>query len=156
MSANSKVSALALLISCAACGASKTATVPVPEEPEVTLRAFMTAVQANDLRAMSNLWGSSKGPASSYMDRSQLEQRLTIIQVYLATEQYEILPPGLSAHPGSQERAFSVRLTRRGCTATVPVTLVRYQQGWLVSAIDLASAGNPARACRGSTPGTTR
>lgn len=143
---------LALLIFVAACGGGTAGTIPVPDEPEAAIRAFMTAVQANDLRAMSNLWGSSRGPASSYMNRTELEQRLTVIQVYLATERYEILPPGLSAQPGSQERAFSIRLMRRGCTATVPVKLVRYRQGWLVSSIDLAAAGNPARACPSSTP----
>jgi hypothetical protein len=81
------------------------------------------------------------------MDGQELRQRLTVIQVYLDHESYEIVPPGLTAPGTDKAREFSVRITRKGCRPTIPFTLVQYREGWLVSEIDLAAAGNPARSC---------
>jgi hypothetical protein len=136
----------AAALTLAACG-GRAETIPVPEEPEATIRAFMAAVRGSDLRAMADLWGTSRGPASRSMSRTELEQRLTVIRIYLAHDSYEILPPGLAAEPNANERAYTVRLARRGCTPAVPFTLVRYGAGWIVASIDLAAAGNPARSC---------
>lgn len=109
----------------------------------------MSAVQANSLVAMGELWGGGRGPARSYMDTDDLEKRLTVIQTYMRHESYEILRP---ASPRIGDRAdlrtIDVRLSRRGCTPVVPFTVVRYRDGWLVNQIDLEAAGNPTRRCR--------
>lgn len=131
-----------------ACGGGQPETIPVPADPENAIRDFLGAVQSNDLATMANIWGTARGPASSYMKRPELEQRLSVIRAYLVHESYEVLPPGFGAAPSPQQRELSVRLTRRGCRPTVPFTLRRYGDGWLITSIDLAAAGNPARACR--------
>lgn len=143
---------LALLPLLAACGGRGATTVPVPAEPEAAIRVFMEAVRGNDLETMSNLWGGSRGPAVNRMDRQELRQRLTVIQVYLDHESYEILPPGLGGVTIGKTREFSVRISRKGCRPSVPFTLVQYREGWLISEIDLAAAGNPARSCQRSSP----
>ncbi len=99
---------------------------------------------------MGELWGSARGPASGFIEAGELEQRLTIIRVYLEHERFEILPPAQEALLGGGERVLRVRLTRKGCTPVVPFTLVRWRDGWLVSDIDLGAAGNPALPCRES------
>jgi hypothetical protein len=110
----------------------------------------MNAVRADSHLAMGQLWGSSNGPAVSYMDPTVLEQRLTIMRVYLDHESYEIVEansPGMD-RAGSSRPVLRVRLKRGGCTPVVPFTMVRYRDGWLVAEIDLEAAGNPARMCQ--------
>jgi hypothetical protein len=118
-----------------------------PASPEAAVRTFLNAVKANNLPAMSEVWGSSRGPAKGYMKRDELDQRLTVIRTYLDHEQFEILPSqsGLPAADG--RRRVQVRLTRKGCTPVVPFTVAPYRGGWLVADIDLAAAGNPQRSC---------
>lgn len=119
-----------------------------PASPEAAVRGFLAAVQANNLGAMSDLWGDQRGPARTYMDAAELEQRLTVIRSFLQHEQAELLESqaGVMPSDGSQ-RVVQVRLTRKGCTPVVPFTVMRYGAGWLVTNIDLAAAGNPARSC---------
>jgi hypothetical protein len=38
-------------------------------------------------------------------------------------------------------------MTRAGCRAVVPFTLVPWSGRWLIEEIDLAPIGNPSRAC---------
>ncbi len=120
-----------------------------PSNPELTVREFLSAVRDNSLVAMADLWGTSGGPASAKMDPEELRKRLTIIQIYLDHESYEIIPDAGTPLPGSgAERELRVQLTRQGCTPVVPFTLVRWGEGWLVANIDLTAVGNPARACQ--------
>ena len=109
----------------------------------------MHAVSANSIAGMGQLWGTADGPAAGSMDQSVLEQRLTVIRIYLEHEEFTIVPgdPVAGVNVEAGERAVFVRLTRRGCTPTVPFTLVPHGGGWLIRSIDLASAGNPSRRC---------
>ena len=76
-----------------------------------------------------------------------MERRLTVMRIYLENEEYEILAPGAQMGLDEKQRVVRVQLTRRGCRPVVPFTLTRFGNGWLVSNVDLAAAGNPARAC---------
>jgi hypothetical protein len=121
------------------------------------VRSFLNAVKANSLSAMGETWGSGRGPAVGYMDRAELEQRLTVIRTFLEHEKFEILESQASVVPGSeQKRVVQVRLTRKGCQPVVPFTVIPYGGGWLVTDIDLSAAGNPQRPCPpgGGPPGT--
>ncbi len=106
----------------------------------------MNAVQANDLRAMGQLWGTESGPMAGRMDADQLDMRLTVMQRYLAHEKYQIVPlPSTTAREG--RRMYQVELTRFGCVIQVPIELVQVKSGWLVNNVDLTRAGNPGRPC---------
>ena len=139
------------LASCSSRGGG--ATIPPPVDPDATVRGFLNAVSANSLAGMGRLWGTSDGPAVGNMDQAVLEQRLTVIRIYLEHEEFRIVPgdPVAGANIEAGERAVFVRLSRRGCTPTVPFTLVPYGGGWLIRTIDLASAGNPSRRCGPAT-----
>jgi hypothetical protein len=152
----SRLSGLVLaVLALAACGRSS--TVPLPASPEAAVRGFLDAVNANSLPRMSELWGSARGPARGYMKRDELDQRLTIIRSYLRYEKFEILESQGMPSGSGNERTVRVRLQRNGCTPVVPFTVAPYQGGWLVSNIDLAQAGNPARHCTpDKTPGPGR
>ena len=135
-----------VLLVVSACGGSPPGLAPA--SPEAAVRTFMNAVKAGSLSGMGEMWGSSNGPAAGRMPAQELEQRLVVIRTYLAHETFEMLPPSGGSIPTADRRVVEVRLTRKGCTPVVPFTLVRYGQGWLVSEIDLAAAGNPERSCR--------
>lgn len=138
---------LAAAITTVACGGRKSGIV-APSDPEIAVRGFLNAAAANNLFAMGQLWGDTRGPASTYMDERDLEQRLTVIRVYLEHERFEILPPDAAGRPvAADRRIVRVRLLRKGCTPIVPFTVERWGQGWLVYDIDLAAAGNPTRRC---------
>ncbi len=108
----------------------------------------MSAVDANNLLAMAQLWGTRDGPSIEKMDRTELDMRLTVMRSYLTHEEYEILASGSLARVDDRARAYDIRLTRAGCVHMVPFELVRVGGGWLVSNVDLTRAGNPARSCR--------
>ena len=77
------------------------------------VQKFLAAAKAEDLQAMSNVWGTSAGPARSTMDRQQLEQREIILLCYLKHDSYRIT----NESPGADgERVFDVETTYRGLT----------------------------------------
>jgi hypothetical protein len=137
----------AVLVSCSA--RSRDSSIPPTTDPEATVRSFLAAVQANSLVGMGQLWGTANGPASDNLDRATLEQRLTVIRIYLEHEEFTIVPgdPAAGVDVDAGEMAVFVKLSRRGCTPTVPFTLVPHSGRWLVRDIDLAAAGNPSRRC---------
>jgi len=132
-----------------ACGKKEAVTWAVPSDPDAAVVSFLGAVRAEDLDAMGQLWGTSDGPAYDRMDREELEQRLTVMMVYLEHEEYSIVSgvrdPTVALRRG--ERLVTARLTRRGCTPMVPFTVTPYQDGWLVRDVRLEAAGNPVRTC---------
>ncbi len=144
---SNKMLLLGGLLAVMACGSKAPPSIMLPLDPEVTLSRFMSAVQANDLVSMSQLWGTEDGPAARKMERAELSQRLTVMQIMLKHERYEITADVLTAGLDDETRAYHLRLMRLGCQVDVPFELVRVGEGWLVSVIDLTQAGNPARAC---------
>lgn len=131
------------LLALTACGSGR--AYPAPAEPEAAVRQFLAAVQANSLTAMGEVWGTDRGPAVSYMDRQEMEQRLTVMRTYLQHDRYEFVVGNASGT--SAERVVQVRLFRGNCRPVVPFTVVRYRSGWLVQQMDLEAVGNPQRAC---------
>jgi hypothetical protein len=136
---------------------------PVPQSPQQALDQFMAAVKANDLQRMGTLFGSDRGPASSFQDAAYLKNQLTTIQVYLDHTGYRVIEGPLPAAPVNPTfknvpspdklRDVKIELQRGACNVVLPITLVRTNSGgWLVYDVHLESAGNPARGC--PQPGT--
>ena len=99
---------------------------------------------------MQRLWGSSSGLAADQMDSQTAEQRLTVMRIYLAHEEYAIVPRpnDMLVDTESGEQVVYVRITRNGCTPVVPFTVAPYRGSWLVRNVDLQAAGNPERRCQ--------
>lgn len=146
--ASSKMLLLGGVLAVMACGSKGFPSIMLPLDPEVTLSRFMSAVQANDLMSMSQLWGTKDGLAARKMERAELNQRLRVMQIMLKHDRYEITADASMAGFDDKTRAYHLRLVRLGCQVDVPFELVRVGEGWLVSVIDLTKAGNPARTCR--------
>ena len=124
---------LVLLFVLAACGPKTTTTTttgpvgappaPQPQPPVVAanvtgaasarsaVEQFLTAVRAQDIQAMSVIFGTRSGPSRDNMNREELEKRLVILQCYFNHDKFRILGdyPGEGGH-----RVFKVELTKQG------------------------------------------
>jgi hypothetical protein len=95
---------------------------------------------------MSELWGTSAGPAAKTNQPSDWERRVAIMRAYLQNESHRVVSDTPEGNPN--RHAVQVELRRQLCTWTVPFTVIKATDGnWLVNQVDLAAAGNPARPC---------
>jgi hypothetical protein len=108
---------LALLVVLAACSKNPSpgAALPGAVAPRQAVVAFLAAVKAQDLQAMSTVWGDEKGPARERFDRTELEKRLLIMQGCYDHERYQILDETPRA---SGVRIIRVSLVRGNRTKT--------------------------------------
>ena len=147
--------ALLLFAGSIACGKNPGAGTPVPQSVNESVRQFLLAVRANDLKRMGQLWGTERGPASDNMNPGVLQQRVTVIQKYLDHTGYLILEGPLQV-PGHDElRTFRVELQRTKCNQVMPIDVVRTRSGgWLVYDVHLESANSPGGRCSQAETGT--
>src|SRR5258706_3880788 len=147
--------ALMLLVLGAACGGGSRPQTPVPQSVNAALEQFLTAVKANDLTRMGDLWGSDRGPAAQWMAPAVLRQRLMVIQKYLDHAGYRIIEGPLAVAGRSDMRSYRVDLQRSRCNQAVPIDVIRTRSGgWLVSDVHLEAAGTPGARCQAPGSGT--
>lgn len=105
--------------------------------PQLAVEQFLNAARAQDLQAMSVVWGTANGPARDRMDRTELEKREVILQCYFTSDRFRILN-GMPAQDGRQ--AFRVELTRGARTRTPTIYTVRGPSSrWYVENLDMAA-----------------
>ena len=111
----------------------------------------MQAVADSNLDKMANLWGTASGPAATTNQPPDYQRRIAIMQAYLRNDSFRVT----SDVPESESRrALQVEIRRKSCTWTVPFTAIKTRDGsWIVTQLDLAAAGNPARPCVEGAPG---
>lgn len=124
----------------AACG-SKPSTTPVPAgaggatSPRTAVESFLAAAKAQDLQALSLIWGSEKGPARETMPREELERREIVMLCHLRHDRHEVIEE--SALLGQQRRitvdVSQGRITRRTNLVAVPAA----NGAWYVLSVDL-------------------
>ena len=105
----------------------------------------MKAVADSNLAKMASLWGTASGSAAQTKQPADWQRRIAIMQAYLRSDSYRLTADG----PGSDQnhRELQVEIKRQTCTWSVPFVAVKTGQGWLVTQVDIAAAGNPARPC---------
>jgi hypothetical protein len=137
-------------LGCLACGGGGAGPGKLaPQSPQETLAQFMSAVKANDLERMRALWGSERGLASSRMKSVDVNQRLTVLQIYLNHVGYRVIEGPVSVPGRDDRRLFRLELERStSCRIVVPIEVARSNGRWLVVGTDLASIPNPASACK--------
>jgi hypothetical protein len=128
--------ALVLLIALAAChNAPRGSDVTGAPTPALAVERFLGSAKAQDLQAMSTVWGTARGAARDVTDRSQLERRELIMICYLTHDTYKVQSEG----PAQQgKRAFVVEL-RKGPMArsTTFTTVVGPSSRWYVEEVKL-------------------
>lgn len=113
-----------MALAAAACGRNPAPGVPLTgaAAPKLAVDQFLAAVKAQDLQAMSVVWGTDKGPARDQLERSELEKREIIMQGCYDHDQYRILEEGPAPNG---ERFVKVEITRARKTATPTFALVK-------------------------------
>jgi hypothetical protein len=105
--------------------------------PRAALQAFLDAAKAQDLQALSSVWGSTNGPARNTIPRGDLEKRELVLMCFLHHESDSIGPQSLVAGGKLQ---FPVVL-RRDSPSLVRATTATVVQGpssrWYVETIEL-------------------
>jgi hypothetical protein len=138
-----RIPAILMVGAALSCGGRAPVVVaPAPATPEAAVDAFMTAVNASDLRRMAELWGTERGPSAvTNPNTPETRQRqLTIMQRILASESHRVLGTD-AALSGPGRTVLHVELVRGGRRVSVPFTLVAARTGgWLVNAIGLDAA----------------
>jgi hypothetical protein len=77
--------ATVLLISVAAChrgaapAGSPGGSATGASSPEAAVNAFIAAAKAQDLQAMSAVWGTARGPVRATMPRDEMDKRLIVM-----------------------------------------------------------------------------
>ncbi|MEX2180244.1 MAG: hypothetical protein WD801_16125 [Gemmatimonadaceae bacterium] len=116
-------------------GSPTTPNTPGASTPTEALVTFMAAAKAQDLQAMSNIWGSTAGPARATLSREQWEQREIIMMGCLKHDSYRML--GETAAPGG-ERVIPVELKYRDLTPTTNFSMTVGPSGrWYVKIFEM-------------------
>lgn len=106
----------------------------------------MQAVADSNLDNMAMLWGTAGGPASKTNQPPDWRRRIAVMQAYLRNDSFRITSDAPA--PDENRRAQQVEIRRQACTWMVPFVTIKARDGsWLVTQVDLAAAGNPARPC---------
>jgi hypothetical protein len=111
--------------------------------------AFLSAAKAQDLQAISAVWGNEKSLTRDLVDRQELERRLIIMNCHLRHDESRLAP----AQMGESGRVIiNAELIKGNVRATVPFTAVKNSGNdrWYVEDVDL----RPARSICNSSPMT--
>ena len=135
----------------AACGGGSAPQVQPAASASTAVQSFMQAVADSNVVKMANLWGTASGPAARTNQPPDWQRRVAIMQAYLRNDSFRITSDVPEADPG--RRALMVEIRRSTCTWTVPFTAIKIRDGsWIITQLDLAAAGNPARPCQEGAP----
>lgn len=141
---------IALLLAACGGGSGAPAAQPAASASEA-VRSFMQAVADSNIEKMASLWGTANGPASKTRQPPDYQRRVAIMRAYLRNQSYRITSD--VADPDENRRAMQVEIKRESCTWSVPFVVIKATGGnWLVTQVDLAAAGNPARPCMDAAP----
>jgi hypothetical protein len=99
--------------------------------------AFLTAVNKQDLQAMSGLWGNSNGLARDQLKHDELEKRLIIMQCLLQNDRFRYVEDSPRLSTGGRQD-FLLELTRGTNKAQTRFTTVASKGGrYLVEDVDV-------------------
>jgi hypothetical protein len=133
-----------------ACGGGPSGSVATEMSSDQVVRAFMKAVADSDLVRMGDLWGSSRGPANVTRFPPEYPRRLAIIQAWLRGSDSVRVVSDMPVQGNASERTVVIAYHRAGCVKQIPITTIRSGKQWLVTGIDVALAGTPAKPCGGT------
>lgn len=130
------------ILACAAiqgCGPGPEPLLPLPATPEATVQAFLQAARTDSVDRMAAYWGDEDGPAnvSGKIPADQRQQRLQILQRVLRSDSAFVTA---IEGRGSGARTVTMRVHQGARRFTVPFTVVRYRDGWLVKEMNLDNA----------------
>jgi hypothetical protein len=116
-------------------GSAPGSNTPGAASAREALQFFMAAAKAQDIQAMSNVWGTSSGPARSTMDKDELEKREIYMMLCLKHDSYHVL--GEAPSPGG-ERVMAAEIKFQDLTRTTNFIATRGPNDrWYVRTLEL-------------------
>lgn len=105
--------------------------------PRAAVEQFLAAAKAQDMQALSNVWGDKDGLLRDKIGRPELERRSLISLCLLKHDQSRIADPTTGLDGG---RIFNVDLTQGNLEASIPFTVVQGRSArWYVQNFDLTA-----------------
>lgn len=110
--------AIVLLIVAASCRRTVAVGSPTPGQPggsspRDAVAKFMASAKAQDLQAMSLIWGSPQGPIRDTRSHEEVEQREVILMCHLKHDSYRVTTETAAANA---ERALGVEVKYQDLT----------------------------------------
>lgn len=131
-----KTITIAMLFLLTACPPSSGRMMTGAPSSREAVESFLGAARAQDLEAMSVVWGTAKGPARDQMKREELEKRELVMMCFFDHERYRVLSE--SERQGSSGRTYRVELSKGALRRTTNFYTVRGPSDrWYVENADL-------------------
>jgi hypothetical protein len=146
----------AVVLVLAGCGARYGGEATGASSSEAAVRQFLFAAKAQDLQAMSAVWGTAESPTRDRADRTEMERRLIIMTCHLRHDESRIGPPVTGATGTVTHR---VELTQGDKQAAPVFTTVRNTSSgrWYVQEFDILAVQSFCRTAPAGAPaGTSR
>ncbi|HEX5973057.1 MAG TPA: hypothetical protein VFY85_14085 [Gemmatimonadaceae bacterium] len=137
---------IGLLVVVGAC-TTRTTVIPATPSPTTTssvgqrspreaLATFLSAANAQDLQAMSAVWGDKDGSvrSSGKMGREEIEKREIIMMCYLKHDRYRVVSESPAV---DNERVLAVELTKGKLSRTAGFNMATDGPRWYVRSADL-------------------
>lgn len=127
----------AVLVALSAC---RPAAVGGPElgasSPAAAAQQFLSAARAEDLQAMSAVWGNSEAPVRDQVERQELERRLIIMVCHLRHDESTF---GTNEAGEQGRQLVPITLKSGTLTATSKFTMVKNQRSgrWFVENFEM-------------------
>lgn len=130
----------AILFVLVGCRSVPTSTMMGATSPRGAAEQMLAAASAQDLQAVSAIWGSETGLARDHLDRTEVESRTFIMACVLKSESRKFSEPSPA---GNGRVLVPVELTQGKNTGTTRFETARTKDGrWLVANVDLQSLQN--------------
>ena len=113
-------------------------TAPVSVGPRAAIDAFLAAIKAGDLQALSLAWGDRDGAIrdSKVLSREDVEKREVILTRCFKHDRYRVLSEQAAV---DNERVFQVELTRGTLTRVSDFFTAHGADRWYVRSADMAA-----------------
>jgi hypothetical protein len=120
--------------------------------PRGAVEQFMLAVRAQDLQAISTVWGNAKGPARDQgMTRAELEQRELLMVCFFNHDTYKITG---YTEVNTKKAFIGVELKKGALTRTTEFTVEKGPSSrWYASVEDVTSVKDLCRPPQQQRPG---
>ena len=152
---------LVMLVLLAACRSSTPPPATTPNaglygasSPRAAVEAFLAGIKAQDLQAISAVWGTERGPLVTAGDitRDEIEKRELIMICYFRHDEARVLEQSASGQ--ANRPAFRVELKRDTRTRTPTFTTAQGPQGrWYVADADVQAVRDFCEPQRQNPPG---
>jgi hypothetical protein len=83
--------AVVVVAACSSRGGGSSGSQTGATSPEAAVNAYMAAMKARDLQAMSAVWGSSRGSVRETMQREQMEKSGTIVMGLMCPDDFKVM-----------------------------------------------------------------